>query len=247
MRDRWAVVTLVAGLTVFCTIGLLVGHPMATVGVGLAGLALTVGAAGAVQVARHRQLVRGLRSLSVPSRLAGLPVRTGDFGGVFVAGLIRPTVFADRGLPDQLRPGELRAVLLHEQAHQRARDPARLLVLDLVAPVLRRWSWGHQWLARSTARREIDADRYALENGATKRDLASALLRLEPVARAGVAGFTPAAELRLRALLGEAVDLDTPAVARRVVALLLGLTLGAATCTWFLHHLLESALAIVCC
>lgn len=51
----------------------------------------------------------------------------------FGAGLHRPAIHGDEGLPKELTPGALRAVLLHEQAHHRAYDRVPLLVLDLLA------------------------------------------------------------------------------------------------------------------
>jgi hypothetical protein len=61
-----------------------------------------------------------------------------------------------------------------------------------------------------------------------------------------VAGFTPAIDLRLRALLGENPDVRTPPVVRRSAMLVAGGALGAASCTWFLHQHL-TAFGLPCC
>lgn len=248
MRDRWAVASFLAGLTAFCAVGLLTGHHLATVGILVAVLVGGVATAVAVRAVRHRRLVRGLRALSTPGEFDGVRLRVGELGdAAFVAGLSRPTIFCDRRLPERLSPAELRAVLLHERAHQLALDPARLLLVELVAPLARRSSIGRQWLANVIARREIAADRHALAHGVKREDLASALLRLPPLARAHVAGFTPAVDLRLRALLGEADAPTAPASVRRTALLVTGGIVGAGACAWFLHAWLSTAFGIVCC
>lgn len=247
MRDQWALASFAVGLVVFCAVGLLSGHHLATAGALVAALVAVVVTMVAVRARRHRLLVRALHAASVPGELAGTPVRTGALGdAAFVAGLSRPTIYCDNGLPDRLTPAQLGAVLLHEHAHQRSLDPARLLLVELVAPVMRRSRAGRQWLASTLARREIAADQYALDHGASRADLAAALLALPPLARAHVAGFTPAIDLRLRALLGDDPDVSTPPLARRIAMLVAGGTLGAALCAWFLHQHFE-ALGLICC
>lgn len=247
MRDRWAMASFAVGLAAFCAVGLFSGHHLAAVG-GLVGVVVAgVVMALAVQARRHRRLVRGLRAVSAPGELAGTPVRTGALGdAAFVAGLGRPTIYCDHRLPDQLTPAQLRAVLLHERAHQRSLDPARLLLVELVAPVARRSRWGRQWLSATLARREIAADQHALDHGASRADLAAALLALPPLARAHVAGFTPAVDLRLQALLGDDPDLHTSPALRRGAMLVAGGALGAALCAWFLHHYL-AGFGLPCC
>ena len=66
---------------------------------------------------------------------------------------------------------------------------------------------GRRWLAGARAQIEIAADRYALTSGATRADLASALLKLgDQDAPLGVAGYAASSELRLRALLEDAPE-----------------------------------------
>jgi beta-lactamase regulating signal transducer with metallopeptidase domain len=248
MRDRWAWVSFGSGLALFCAVGLATGHHLPAAGLLVALLAGTVLAALTLRVLRHRRLVAALRARSEPTELAGLRVRWGELGdAAFVAGLRRPTIFCDRGLPGQLTPDQLRAVLLHERAHQRSFDPARLLLVDLVAPVLRRVPAGRRWLAATLAHREIAADRHAIAHGAAPSDLAAALLVLPPLAHPHVAGFTPAVELRLRALLGEVAEVRPPSSVRRAAMLVAGALVGAGVCAWFLHRSLTSAHHLLCC
>ena len=248
MRDRWAVGLLALGLVAYCVAALIVGVEPRLPGVLLAVLAAGSVTFAVIRAARHGRLVSRLHQRSAPTRVAGVLVHAGEVGGpAFVAGLRHPTIFCDRDLPAQLSAGELRAVMLHERAHQETRDPARLLLLGLVSPLLHLLPSGRQWLAVRLAEREIAADRYALANGATRADLASALLRLPPLTRAHVAGFTPAIDLRLRALLGEETTVGTPVALRRCAILAIGGVVGSALCTWFLHRALEMTLGVVCC
>lgn len=248
MGDRSALALFALGLGLFCAIGLLIGMDHRAWTFGLTALTVSVMSIITVRAARHAHLASRLRRRSEPARMAGLTVHAGEIGdAAFVAGIRRPAIFCDRSLPDRLSPGELRAVMLHERAHQAARDPARLLLLGLLTPLLGWLPRGRRWLASRLAAREIAADRYALAHGATLRDLASALLRLPPLTRAHVAGFTPAVELRLRALLGDEVAVEAPPALRRGVALGLGAIGGAITCTWFLHPALAATLGVLCC
>lgn len=248
MRDRWPAAVFAFGLGAFCAVGAIVGHHVPGAGIALGIIAAVITAMITVAVLRHAALVRGLRQCSAPTELAGMAVRMGAIGdAAFVAGLGRPTIYCDARLPQALTDNELRAVLLHERAHQRALDPARLLVLGLVAPFARRSASGRQWVAVAFARREIAADRYALSNGARRGELAGALLKLPPVARAHVAGFTPAVDLRLQALLGDVEQVRAPVLLRSGVTFAGGGLLGAALCTWLLHDWLITSFGLVCC
>ena len=248
MRDRWAAAAFASGLGAFCAVGVIVGHHLPGVGVALGVAAAVIVFAVTIAALRHVALVRSLRRCSAPAELSGMPVRMGALGdAVFVAGLGRPTIYCDARLPQELTEDELRAVLLHERAHQRALDPARLLVLGLVAPLARPFESGRQWVAVALARREIVADRYAMDNGARRGELASALLKLPPVSRAHVAGFTPAVDLRLKALLGDVEQVPAPVLLRSCVTFVGGGLVGAAVCTWLLHDWLVLGFGLACC
>ncbi|MFP4636282.1 MAG: M48 family metalloprotease [Nitriliruptoraceae bacterium] len=248
MPDRWARVSFAIGLSAFCLLGVGSGHHLGVTARLAALLTAVLALLVSIRALRHRSLVRGLQALSTPTEVAGTPVRVGDLGdAAFVAGLRHPTIYLDRRLSATLTPRQRRAVLLHEQAHQRALDPVRLLLLDLIAPLLRMLPQGEQWLAATLARREIAADRYALTHGATRADLAGALVALPPPRLAGVAGYTPVIDLRLRALLDGEVEVRLPAAVHRTLLFVVGGSIGAAACSWVVHDLVDAVLLLPCC
>ena len=171
--------------------------------VGIAGLFVALSVAWHAE--RHRRLARLLDRLAEPAVLGDMAVGVVDgVGPACVAGLRRPRIYCASDLAGQLEPVELRAVLLHERHHQMDHAPARLILLDAVARPLERLATGRRLLARARANIEIAADRYALAAGATRGDLASALVKLgDQNVPVGLAGYAASSELRLRALLGD--------------------------------------------
>lgn len=225
MSLRWSMGSAVATCATGGAIGRGLGIAVASAVAMVAVLALLAFVRVSVT---HRALARRLRHRSTATEVAGTRLRVGPVGGsVFVAGLVRPEIFCDRMLLDELDDAELRAVTLHERAHQLARDPLRGAAAAVVAPVLTQSAAGQAWLERRAAAREIAADRYALLRGVDRRTIASALSKVPPAGAVHAAGFAPAVELRLRALLGE--DLD---VAPRCPwpALAFGALVGAGMC-----------------
>jgi beta-lactamase regulating signal transducer with metallopeptidase domain len=153
--------------------------------------------------ARHQQLARRLRRESAPGVEAGIAVRRIEAApGPFVAGLREPLIFCPADLFERLEAAELRAVLLHEDHHRRAGAPLRLLLFEALAAAIP-LATIQGWVARALAAVEIEADRDALARGASRSALAAALLRFAAAGPTGAAAFATAAELRVRALLGE--------------------------------------------
>lgn len=248
MRDRWVAAGFGVGVGSLCVIGATAGHPVGVVGTLLATAAIVGLVLLAWVAVRHWWLVRALQQVSEPGELAGTAVRVGPLGdAAFVAGLRHPAIYCDERLVACLTPSQLDAVLLHERAHQRAMDPARLAVLGVLAPVVRRIPSGRQWLVSVTARREIEADRYALDHGASRADLAAALLAIPAMSRPQVAGFPTAVDLRLQVLLGDRESVPVSPLLGCGGRLLVGLTVGAAVCTWVLHGPVTGTLALLCC
>lgn len=205
---------------------------------------LLAGLAFVRHAVRHQRLTRALLALTRPGKLNGVEVRLGPVrNAAFVAGLVKPQIFCDERLVSTLDDEELRAVTFHEHAHQLARDPLRMALLAVAAPVMRKTRSGVALLQRLAAEREIAADRAALLWGASRASIASALLKVRPFEPAGAPGFSPAIDLRLRALLDE--EPGTPQRTRRCRATLAGLGLATALCLQLLHS--SSAVAATCC
>lgn len=238
---RWAVAaaaTCAAGAAIGTVFGAVVA-----LAIGLAGLSALL-AFARVSLA-HGALTRRLRGRSTEAEVAGTRLRLGKVGGsVFVAGLSRPDIFCDAALLDELEDDEVGAVTLHERAHQLARDPLRNVAVSAVAPLLLRFHRGRDWLQRRAAAREIAADRYAMAKGADRRAIASALLKVPPAGAAHAAGFGSAVDLRLRALLGDEVDLRGRRSWRAVTA---GAFAGAAVCLAMLHPAMSVAEFVRAC
>lgn len=150
----------------------------------------------------------------------------------FTAGWWRPTVYAATALADRLTPAELAAVLAHEAAHVRRRDPLRLSVLRFVACALF-WIPALRRLADDMAdEAEVLADDAAA--GDDPLTLASALVIVAgapgaPALFHGAAGFTRPDLLgrRVTRLLGEPVAPGT-----RVTRLSLAGALATLTLVW---------------
>lgn len=167
-------------------------------------LAVVVVAVATVRRAyRHHRLTTELAALARPVTLAGLRVHElPQAEGAFVAGLRRPVIFISPTVTVALTPDELRAVLRHERYHQIDQAPAKLVLLEGLAPLLSLLPAGRAWLARRLAELEIAADRYALAEGSSRRAIARALLKLGQTGQpSSVIGFASAAELRLNALM----------------------------------------------
>lgn len=164
-----------------------------------------------VQVARglidHFRLVRSLRNFTSEGELGGVPVKYVMGVAPFVAGILRPNVYCDPGLVRRLTRQQQRAVALHEHHHLLRRDPLRLQLSRALRPIGQLLPRVRARLDLHEARCEVNADRYALANGATRADIAGALLKMvEDDRLAQAPGFLSVAELRLRALQGDAAE-----------------------------------------
>lgn len=213
--------TLAAVIVLAGGCGFLLGIHIETIVLSIAAvLATTLVVAAGVRAVGHARLSRRLFNLSHTGTLAGTPVRTAPGIETMVAGLIRPTVYCGDEVPTRLTHGEQRAVLLHEHCHQRRRDPARLVILDTVEQVLGRIPAIRRHVTDARAHMEIRADRYALAHGATRAELAGALVALSATPVMVGAGFATVTQQRLAALLDE-----PPPRRRQPGAALIGLVL----------------------
>lgn len=172
----------------------------------------------AAVLAASRQLgIRRMIVTDIPEHLA------------FCAGLLRPTVVVSSSLVASLSPSALAAVLAHEAAHARKRDPLRQILAYAIARGL--------WIAPAARRGadhlrlrlEVAADRAAAGH-AGRRALAEALLALhvQPAASDAVAGGASELTARIDALVGGSMP-PRLTIARAVrVQSLIGLTLSLA-------------------
>jgi Zn-dependent protease with chaperone function len=175
------------------------------------------------------------------SAALGLPLGTirvvsGLPSPAFTAGWLSPRIYVSACLPDRLSSAELRAVLAHEAAHVRRRDPLRLSLLRFLACTLF-WLPAVRRLAEDIAdEAEVSADDAAVLDQPFA--LASAIVTLaqwlRPVRAAhdGV-GFDERdlLERRVRRLAGEDVAprsrLTRTSIVGAGLALLLAWTSGA--------------------
>lgn len=212
---RFLLLLMLAGLTAIggCMVApQAVGRDVAHVMLAAMAALLTVLVAALLHHARrHRQVAAGLARFAYRGSLAGEPVEfVPGLDAPLVAGLRAPRVFCGDDLHLRLDEEEVRGVILHEQHHQRGRAPLRLVALSGVAALVGRTAVGRAWLERERARIEIAADAHALAAGVSRAALAGALLKLSTVQRfASAPGFATAADLRVRALLGEPTGLDS--------------------------------------
>jgi Zn-dependent protease with chaperone function len=197
-----------------------VGHPVLLIGL----LAIVVGLVAVAREAwRHQQLAASIARLSSPTVIDGRPVGlVPGLGAAVVACLQRPRIYCADDLPQRLDADELRAVILHEHHHQLERGPVRLVLIGALAPLLGRLEAGRAWMERERARLEIAADAYALESGASRPALASALVKLASTpGMIPAPGFASAADLRVRALLGEPTGTDSGSSGQIATAIVL--------------------------
>ena len=180
-----------------------------------------------LQAAAHRAGITRLRCLAGTNRTA------------FCAGFIRPCVYVTAAVAEQLNTNELDAVLAHEAAHARRRDPLRRLLTRAAADVMFWFPLLRWWQHRHVENAELHADKAAIDH-AGRQGLAAALLAAAaqpPVAVPAMAGAT---ETRIAHLLGE----DLPI--RRPPASLVALSaLGAIAAVWLVMCLGQGGLAML--
>lgn len=191
---------------------------------GTAHVAVAVAAIGGIiaglafirAARRHTLVVGGIARVARPSALNGHSVSlVRGLDAPLVGGLRKPTIYCGDDLPDRLDPAEIDAVILHERHHQLARAPLRLVLIAALEPLMKRVVPGRSWLARERARIEIAADAFAIESGVGREALASAIVKFSTGSvSAFVPGFASAADLRIRALLGERTGLEPGASTR---------------------------------
>jgi BlaR1 peptidase M56 len=191
--------------------------PMSMTACLLGATGVVVGASIAAVAARGGWLaygtaraVRALQQATPPATLISAGQRSGvrrircvvgDGVVVFCAGLLRPRVYASEGAAG-LPEDQLDAILLHEGAHLRRRDPLRRLITRATSDALFFFPLAKWWSARTVARAEVAADRAAIDR-VGRQAVARALLTVAaaPALTTGMALYD-ATEARLTQLFG---------------------------------------------
>jgi hypothetical protein len=128
--------------------------------IGLSVVALAV--SGAVrELAMDRRLRRRLRA-HVTRRHAGALVIEDERPRAFCAGLLRPRVYVSTGALELLDDVALGAVLAHERAHVRRRDPLRVACGRVIAAALFYVPGLRELHRRQIALAELSADERAI-------------------------------------------------------------------------------------
>lgn len=188
---------------------------LAAIVVGLAAAASTL----LRQQRRTRALVCSclVAGTVAPGALAAAIRRAGLTGRVdlvdvaaplaFCYGLRRPRVLVSTGLDALLTAEEAEALLLHEAAHVRGRDPLKVAVGRLLCGALGFVPAVAALYRRYLVEKELAADRAAVAAHGTDAALASALVKLLDARPAGLPGLAvgggTALDARVAALLGE--------------------------------------------
>ncbi len=178
-----------------------VGDPLMLVESAGGGLLAVWGLQVAYSTLAAYRLGRSIQGVSRETIVAGVPCRVLAEGGrsAFVLGIVRPRIYLGAGLLRTLDMDELRAVVLHEEHHRRTRAPLRTAALDAWRRLGRSSTRAGSALDARLAQIEVDADRFALRQGVSRRAIASALLK-SGSPKTGL-GFSARAEARLNQLL----------------------------------------------
>lgn len=171
----------------------------------LHGARQAVGSVRAVRLARRHEVSPSPDVRALSRRLGITRLVVADLPGklAYCAGLLRPRVVVGSSLVEELDRPALEAVLAHEAAHARSRDPLRQIVVHAAArglwmvPVAARVADHHR------LRLELAADRRAVRV-AGRRALARALLAFhgeQHAVQPAIAGGASALAARIDALV----------------------------------------------
>ncbi|MBW0106059.1 M56 family metallopeptidase [Pseudonocardia sp. KRD291] len=170
---------------------------------------LGVTAARRVRALAHVPTPPALRAAGAGIRTARVVCLTTSGQLAFCAGLWRPRLYVSLGAVQRLAADELAAVLAHEDAHARRRDPLRGLLRRAAADVLFFAPLARHWDHRRRLRAELVADRAAVHRAGAPA-LAGALLGMVATAPAGAAAFGPAAGSAIDARIAALTDTPAP-------------------------------------
>ncbi len=109
----------------------------------------------------------------------------------FTLGFWRPRIYVTSGLLRTLSKSEVAAVLVHEQAHQRAKDPLVATIFEGIGQAWRWMPWVRSWVTAAVSLRELTADAAATRNYHSPEALAGAMMKLLETTPVALASFSP--------------------------------------------------------
>jgi beta-lactamase regulating signal transducer with metallopeptidase domain len=215
--------------------------------IAVAGSAVWLGA-------RASRALRTMPTVPVPAQLADAARRAevrrlrcieGGAVTAFCAGYWRPRVFFSVDAAAALAPDALGAVLAHEAAHARRRDPLRRLLWYACTKTLVHLPLAGWWSERAGENAELAADRVAIAR-AGRGAVARAMMATDTgragraEGRGGVAamtGFDGAGEARVAQLLGDPRPVRRPPawtvlISLAALVLVVSLAMCAAQSLW---------------
>ncbi|HWF69862.1 MAG TPA: M56 family metallopeptidase [Mycobacterium sp.] len=158
----------------------------------------------------------------------------------FCAGLLRPYVYVTTATStSKLDVQELDAILAHEGAHARRRDPLRRLLTRAAADVMFWFPLLRWWLRRHVENAEVYADKAAI-NHAGRAALAAALLAAAAQPPIPVPAMAGATQARIAHLLGEDLPIQRPPAGLLALSVL-----GAIGAVWLVMCLGQGALTAI--
>ena len=217
---------------------------------GLAALGIVRGGRAAWRAWRTaRAWERDAERVAVPGTPLSVSRIDDPFPVVALAGIVSPRIYVARQVLHACDDSELAAVVRHEEAHLRARDNARILLMrscgDLLALVPAGRAIEREWAAAA----EAAADESASPSPDAALDLASALVKVARLAGpapllAPVSAFfeTGAIAARVERLTRPRADDPAPlrmALASAVLVLIPALAVAAVSLAW-VHGVAET-------
>ncbi len=130
----------------------------------------------------------------------------------FTGGFLKPRIFVSTRLLRVLSAAELRAVILHELHHRKARDPLKGLAVAFLSDFLFFLPISRFLKATYALSAELAADAHSVERQANPMDLAASLLKVERLRGPAASWFFDPSSERLQYLLGAGSTVRRPFV-----------------------------------
>jgi Zn-dependent protease with chaperone function len=165
-------------------------------------------------IGRTRRFIKQVQQKAIPSsHCAGLKdvvIFEDKLPLAFTGGFLKPRIYLSRSLLNSLEEEEIRAIVLHESRHKKARDPLKSLFVSFLCdlyfflPVAVFLKKGHRLLA------EIRADAQEAEARIEPLDVARTLLKVRKIHGLSSSWFNDMLLERTKYLCGEKVPILPP-------------------------------------